>query len=162
MAKVKYVRTVRRKPDGQDAGVGQGESVDFHAAELSTNDAEYAFEQGVASEFDDERAFELVLENGLVIRLQSFNRETRKEWMRRLRDLIKYWKLRLAEDINSLKEMREHNVKMLGVNRGYESQYADYIQKYQLVEAVSAPGMYHFCRVSNCRTISVLYFKHRS
>ena len=160
MAKVKYVRTVRRKPDGQDAGVGQGESVDFHAAELSTNDAEYAFEQGVASEFDDERAFELVLENELVIRLQSFNRETRKEWMRRLRDLIKYWKLRLAEDINSLKEMREHNVKMLGINRGYESQYADYIQEYQLVEAVSAPGMYHFCRVSNCRTISVLYLKH--
>lgn len=155
LLKVKYVRTVRGKPEGQDAGVGQGESVDFHAAELSTNDSEYAFEQGTASEFDDERAFELVLENGLVVRLQSFSLETRKEWMRRLRDLIKYWKLRLAEDINSLKDMREHNLTILRVDRGNESQYADYIRKYQLVEAVSAPGMYHFCRISNCRTISV-------
>jgi hypothetical protein len=155
LSKVKYVRTVRRKPEGQDAGIGQGQSVDFHAAELSVNDSTYAFEEGTASEFDDERAFEMVLENGLVVRLQSFNLETRKEWMRRLRDLIKYWKLRLADDTRSLKEMREENLKMLGVNRGNEAQYADYIHRYQLVEAVSAPGMYHFCRISNCRPLSV-------
>ena len=158
LSKVKYVRTVRRKPESQDAGIGQGESADFQAAELSTNDPEYAFEQGTASEFDDERTFELVLENGLVIRLQCFSLETRKEWMRRLRDLIKYWKLRLAEEINTLKEMREENLKILGVDRGNEAQYADYIQKYQLVEAISAPGLYHFCKISHCRPISVLSY----
>lgn len=152
---MKYVRTVKRKPEGQDAGVGQGESVDFHATELSTNDSMYAFEEGVASEFDDERAFELVLENGLVIRLQSYSLETRKEWMRRLRDLIKYWKLRLHEDINALKEMRATNLKMVGMDRGNESRFGDWIRRYQLVEAVSAPGMYHFCRLSNCRTLAV-------
>ena len=135
--------------------VGHGESVDFHAAELSTNDSEYAFEQGVASEFDDERTFELVLESGLVVRLQAFNLETRREWMLRLRDLIKYWKLRLEGDTNSLKEMRACNLKMVGIDQGNESRFADWIQKYQLLEAVSAPGMYHFCRLSNCRTISV-------
>src|SRR5438045_1379020 len=111
LTKIKYVRTLKRKPEGQDAGIGQGESVDLHAAELSTNESEYAFEQGVASEFDDERTFELVLENNLVIRLQSYNIEARKEWMRRVRDLIKYWKLRIVEDINSLKEMRSRNLK---------------------------------------------------
>lgn len=155
LTRVKYVRTVKRKPEGQDAGIGQGESVDFHAAELSTNDSEYAFEQGVASEFDDERTFELVLDNSLVIRLQSFNLETRREWMRRLRDLIKYWKLRLDEDMQSLKSMRAENLKMIKIDRGNESRFADWIQPYQLVEAISAPGMYHFCRLSNCRTISV-------
>jgi hypothetical protein len=155
LSEVKFVRTVKRKPEGQDAGIGQGESVDFHATELSTNDSEYEFEEGVASEFDDERAFELVLENGLVIRLQSYNKETRREWMRRLRDLIKYWKLRLAEDIDSLKEMRAQNLKMVGIDQGFESRFGDWIRRYQLVEAVTAPGMYHFCRLSNCRTISV-------
>jgi hypothetical protein len=129
--------------------------VDFHAADLSTNDSEYEFEEGIASEFDDERTFELVLENGLVIRLQSYNKETRREWMHRLRDLIKYWKLRLEEDINSLKAMRAQNLKMVGINQGFESRFGDWIRKYQLVEAVTAPGMYHFCRLSNCRTISV-------
>jgi hypothetical protein len=150
-----YVRTVKRKPESQDAGLGQGQSVDFHASELSTNDSIYAFEEGVASEFDDERTFELVLDNGLVVRLQSYSLETRKEWMRRLRDLIKYWKLRLQEDITSLKEMRACNLKMTGMDRGNESRFGDWIRHYQLVEAVSAPGMFHFCRLSNCRTLSV-------
>jgi len=155
LTSVKYVRTVKRKPETKDRGIGQGESVDFHAAELSTNDPEYAFEQGTASEFDDERAFELVLENGLVIRLQAFDLETRREWMHRLRDLIRYWKLRLQEDLNSLKEMRAENLKMVKIDRGNESRFSDWIQKYQLVEAVTAPGMYHFCRLGNCRPISV-------
>ena len=75
--------------------------------------------------------------------------------MRRLRDLIKYWKLRIEEDMNSLKEMRSENLKMLKIDRGNESKFGDWIQPYQLVEAVTAPGMYHFCRLSNCRTISV-------
>jgi hypothetical protein len=156
LSKVKYVRTVKRKPQGLDAGIGQGNSVDFHAAELSANDLEYAFEQGVASEFDDERTFELVLESGLVIRLQAFNLETRREWMRRLRDLVKYWKLRLEEDFQSLKDMRAQNLKMVRVDQGNESRFSDWIQNYQLLEAVTAPGMYHFCRLSNCRTITVL------
>ena len=155
LATVKYVRTVKRKPEGQDAGIGQGESVDFHASELSTNDSIYAFEEGTAAEFDDERTFELVLQNGLVIRLQAYNLDTRREWMRRLRDLIKYWKLRTEEDTNSLKEMRAENLKMIRVDRGNESRYSDWIQNYQLVEAVSTPAMYHFCRLSSCRTISV-------
>lgn len=128
---------------------------DIHAAELSTNDSEYAFEEGAASEFDDERMFELVLDNDLVVRLQSYNLEARREWMRRLRDLIKYWKLRLQEDIKSLKEMRTQNIEMIKIDGGNESRFGDWIRPYQLVEAVSAPGMYHFCRLSSCRAISV-------
>jgi hypothetical protein len=156
LAKVKYVRTVKRNPTGDDARIGQGESVDFHATELSTNDSEYAFENGTASEFDDDRTFELVLENGLVIRLQAFNLETRREWMRRLRDLVKYWKLRLLEDLNSLKDMRTQNLKMIQIDKGNESRFDDWIRRWQLESAVTAPGMYHFCRIANCRTLSVL------
>ena len=140
---------------GDDARIGQGESVDFHAAELSTNDSEYAFEQGTAAEFDDDCTFELVLENGRVIRLQAFSLETRREWMRRLRDLIKYWKLRLLEDFNSLKEMRAQNLEMIKIDKGNESRFIDWIRMDQFAEAVSAPRMYHFCTIANCRTLSV-------
>ena len=146
---------MKHQPEGQDAGIGQGESVDFHASELPINDSEHAFEEEAESEFDDERTFELVLDNNLVVRLQSYNLETRREWMRRLRDLIKYWKLRIEEDMNSLKEMRAENLKMIKIDQGNESRFGDLIQRHQLVEAASAPGMYHFCRLSNCRTISV-------
>jgi hypothetical protein len=155
LTKVKYVQTVKRKPNGQGAEVRRGESVDFHVSELSANDPAYAFESGTASEFDDDRTFELVLDNGLVIRLLSYNLEARREWMRRLRDLIKYWKLRLQGDVNSLKDMRAQNLELIKIDRGNESRFGDWIQRYQLVEAASAPGMYHFCRLSNCRTISV-------
>lgn len=155
LVKVKYVRTVQRKPDGQASAARQGDFIDSHTSELSMNDSEYAFEEGPAGELYDERTFELVLENDLVIRFQAYNLETRKEWMRRLRDLIKYWKLRVEEDLNSLKEMRMENLKIIKVDRGNESRFGDWIQPYQLVEAVSAPGMYHFCRLSNCRTVSV-------
>jgi hypothetical protein len=154
LSRVNYIRTVK-KGGGQITGIRQDDGTDIHAAELSTNDSEYAFEEGTASELDDERAFELVLDNGLVIRLQSYNLETRREWMRRLRDLIKYWKLRLQEDINSLEEMRAQNLEMIKIDRGNESRFGDWIWPHQLVEAVSAPGMYHFCRLNGCRTISV-------
>ena len=155
LVKVKYIRTVKRNPDGQASVVGQGDFIDSHTSELSMNDSEYAFEEGSSSELYDERTFELVLENDLVIRFQASNLEARKEWMRRLRDLIKYWKRRAEEDLNSLKEMRMENLKIIKVDRGNESRFDDWIQPYQLVEAVSAPGMYHFCRLSSCRTMSV-------
>jgi hypothetical protein len=155
LLKVKYVRTVKHQPEGPDARIGQGESVDLHTSELHINDSEHAFEEEAESEFDDERTFELVLDNNLAVRLQSYNLETRREWMRRLRDLIKYWKLRIEEDMNSLKEMRADNLKMIKIDQGNESRFGDLIQRHQLAEAASAPGMYHFCRLSNCRTISV-------
>jgi hypothetical protein len=157
LSRVKYIRTVKKKHGGQSTGIGQDDVADARATELSTNDSEYAFEEGAASELDEERTFELVLDNGLVILLRSYNLETRREWMRRLRDLIKYWKLRLQEDINSLKEMRAKNLEMIKIDRGNESRFGDWIQPYQLVDAVGAPGMYHFCRLSGCRTISVYW-----
>jgi hypothetical protein len=155
LTKIQYLRTVKRKVYSQTMQSPEGESLDSRVAELSTNESEYAFEQGSAAELDDERTFELVLENGLVVRLQSYNMELRREWMRRLRDLVKYWKLRLAEDIASLKEMRERNLRTIRIDPGNESGFDDWIQKYQLIDSVSAPEMYHFCRVASCRTISV-------
>jgi len=76
--------------------------------------------------------------------------------MRRLRDLIKYWKVRLVQDFNSLKEMRSHNLEIIKIDKGNESRFMDWIRRYQLTEAVSAAGMYHFCRIANCRTLSVI------
>jgi len=76
--------------------------------------------------------------------------------MVRLAELVIYWRRRLAEDFAALKEVRERNLEIArGVDRGNESRFADWIQGWQMSEAVSAPGMYHFCRLSGCRAISV-------
>ena len=107
------------------------------------------------TEIHDDKTFEILLENGLTIKLQSFSLETRKEWIKRLQSLIQYWKLRLMQDITTIQEMRQRNLKTIGVDRGNESGYADWIQKYQLIDSVSDPSIYHFCRISDCRTISV-------
>jgi hypothetical protein len=65
LVKAVEVRLVKRQPQGKDAGVGQGESADFHQSVPDSN-----HEDGAVSEFNDERAFEIVLDNGLVLRLQ--------------------------------------------------------------------------------------------
>lgn len=65
LCKAVEVRFVKRQPQGVDAGVGHGESADFHQSVPDSNQ-----EDGRVQEFNDERAFEIVLENGLVLRLQ--------------------------------------------------------------------------------------------
>lgn len=65
LCKAVEVRHVKRQPQGYDAGVGHGESADFHQSVPDSN-----LEDGRANEFNDERAFEIVLDNGLVLRLQ--------------------------------------------------------------------------------------------
>lgn len=65
LVKAVEVRLVRRQPQGKDAGVGHGESADFHQSVPDSNG-----EDGAVGEFNDERAFEIVLDNGLVLRLQ--------------------------------------------------------------------------------------------
>lgn len=65
LCKVIEVCYVRRHPQGKDAGIGHGESADF---DRSVPDS--SREDGAISEFNDEKTFELVLDNGCTVRLQ--------------------------------------------------------------------------------------------
>ncbi|CAG8437613.1 6230_t:CDS:2 [Acaulospora colombiana] len=42
--------------------------------------------------------FEIVMKNNLIIVLQAYSRETSDEWIKRLIDLVRYWKARVEND----------------------------------------------------------------
>ncbi|ODQ54458.1 hypothetical protein SAICODRAFT_54524 [Saitoella complicata NRRL Y-17804] len=159
LTRVQFVRRCRREPAGVDADVGRGESVPFN--EDGSDDTG---EDGVVGEFDDDRTFEMVLLKGLVLRLQAYNRESRNEWIRRLNLLITYWKARLAQDLTSLKQMRESNLKLLGIELDQEGTFGQSADKWEVSRSITNPELYNFCPISSCRAITmrgVLFRKMR-
>ncbi|CAI2176254.1 11906_t:CDS:2 [Funneliformis geosporum] len=57
---------------------------------------------GIIEVENHERYFDLVLNNGRVITLQTYSRQTLDEWVKRLDALIKYWKARIMSDKGGL------------------------------------------------------------
>jgi hypothetical protein len=148
------LRTVKRTDGPPEEDITHGEDIDFHAEGIAVTDPVYAFSGGTTTLSPDE-TFELVLSNGLVIRLQCFDVHSRREWMRRLTDLVRYWRLRLKADLAELESTRKQNLRLIGVDRGNESDFGDWIQRYQLNDAVSSPEIYNLCRLVGCRSILV-------
>ncbi|KAL8931927.1 MAG: hypothetical protein Q9216_007022, partial [Gyalolechia sp. 2 TL-2023] len=127
MCQIVKVRHVHRGSTPADANVDQGSDVDFHEAVSDSRQ-----DDGRTDEFDDERAFELVLHNGLVVRLQAYNKETKKEWMTRLRKLIDYWKLRTADDMALLKSIRQANLEKLDIDEEMEAHLGQFGEKWEM------------------------------
>ena len=99
--------------------------------------------------------FELVLKNGLVIRLQAYDSLARDEWVRRLRDLSKYWKLRMIADVAALKAVRRENLKRLEIDVEFESELGQLGQKWELSRAIASAELFNTCGISCCRAITV-------
>ncbi|EEP75349.1 predicted protein [Uncinocarpus reesii 1704] len=64
----------------------------------NAGDVEYHGERGrpangARHETKDDRSFEIVLEDGLVVRFRSYNMQTRQEWIKQLTKLWEYWKM---------------------------------------------------------------------
>ncbi|KAL9593524.1 MAG: hypothetical protein Q9219_007514 [cf. Caloplaca sp. 3 TL-2023] len=153
------VRKVQRGTTPADANVDQGSDVDFHEAVSDTRQ-----DDGKTDEFDDERTFELVMDNGLVVRLQAYNKETKKEWMSRLRKLVEYWKLRAAEDMTLLKSVRQANLERLDIDEEMEAHLGQFGEKWQVSRALASPQLFNICGISCCRAITmsgILYRKPR-
>lgn len=146
------VRKVHRGSTPADANVDQGSDVDFHEAVSDSRQ-----DDGKADEFDDERTFELVMHNGLIIRLQAYNKETKVEWMTRLRKLVDYWKLRIAEDMTLLKSVRQANLEELGIDEEMEAHLGQFAEKWEVARAVASPQLFNICGISCCRAITVRY-----
>ncbi len=128
-------------------------SVDFQQTGISSSmDSD---EEGVVDDFDDGRTFELVMSSGLYIRLQAYNRYTRTEWMKRLNELVLYWKHRTAEDHINLRLMRQANIDTLRIDEEIESVVGIYAKKWEVSQCTSEPRIYNFCPISSCRTIAV-------
>lgn len=144
------IRSVVRGSAPADRNVDEGPQVDFHEEVVDTQQ-----DDGTTEEFDDSRTFELVLVNNLIIRLQSYDKATKKEWMKRLNDIVRYWKLRTAADIELLKMVRHTNLEELQIDEEMESFIGQYATKWEVTRAQASPELHHMCGISSCRTITV-------
>ncbi|GME26472.1 ph domain protein [Neofusicoccum parvum] len=141
---------VHRGAAAVDENIDEGSDVDF---DLDVDDT--MGDDGVTKEFDDERTFELVLKNGLIIRLQAFDKTTKKEWIRRLRQLAKYWKYRSATDIQLFKTVRKYNLELLNIDEEAEAIVGQFARKWEVSHAHASPELYNLCGISACRSIHI-------
>ncbi|OJJ44397.1 hypothetical protein ASPZODRAFT_72002 [Penicilliopsis zonata CBS 506.65] len=150
LCRVQEVRTVRRGSCSADPNMDQGPDIEFHPEQRDT-----PREDGSTNQFDDERTLELLLHNGLVVRLQAYNSSTRDEWMKRLDSLVKYWKKRTVADITELKAVRQRNLESLDIDEEMESFMGQFGRKWEVKKAVASPQIHNMCALSGCRTIKM-------
>ncbi|KAK9467251.1 Pleckstrin homology domain-containing protein [Lipomyces arxii] len=151
MCDVEEVRKVKRDRE-IDAEIGVGSGADFNrpGPNASTN-----HEDGVTTEFDDDRVFELVLKSGLVIRLQAFNKITRDEWIKRLDELRLYWRARMVADARALNAVKADNLAQLHIDEEMESQIGEASSKWEALRGVADPQIYNICPLGSCRSVTM-------
>lgn len=159
LCNITRVRNVHRGAVAADENLDSGSDVDFNQ---EVNDTHR--DDGTTPDMDDKRTFELVLANGLVIRLQAYDPTTKSEWMTRLRALTKYWRLRTAADITLHKTVRQQNLARLRLDEQAESLVGQYARKWEVSGSYASPQLFHMCGISCCRTVhmaGMLYRKPR-
>ncbi|EPS27080.1 hypothetical protein PDE_02021 [Penicillium oxalicum 114-2] len=159
LCKVTKIRNMCYGSSPADPNISEGPSVDFHP---EPNDNRQ--EDGATKEFETDRIFEMVLENGLVIRLQAFDKATRDQWVRGMDALVKYWKMRCFDDAAELHSVRQRNLKILEIDEELESIVGQFAQKWELKKAEASPHLHNMCALAGCRPIKMagqLYRKPR-
>lgn len=144
------VQNVQRGITPADENVGEGPEVDFHQTVPDSN-----LDDGKTNRFDDHKTFELVVKNGLVIRLQAYDEATKKAWMDGLNELVRYWKARLASDMNVYKAIRRLNLERLQIDEEMEAMLGQFAEKWEVTRAAASPQLFNMCGISCCRTITV-------
>lgn len=150
LCRVQEVRHVQRGSSPADQNIGEGPGADFESSSRDTRQ-----DDGATREFEDDKTFELLLENGLVIRLQAYNSLTRDEWMKRLDSLIRYWKNRTAADTAEAKSVKHNNLNQLNIDEEMESIMGQFARKWEVRRAEASPHLYNMCGLTECRTIKV-------
>ena len=159
LSHVVRVRNAVRGSVAADANTDRGDDVSFHQEVSDTRR-----EDGKIDSFDDDRTFEMQMENGLIIRLQAYNEDTKNEWMNRLEKLVNYWKSRLTGDMDEFKSIRRANLENLEIDEEAESYLGQYGRKWEVTRSVASPQLFNMCAISCCRTITMsgfLYHKPR-
>lgn len=159
MTRILTVRKMHWGSDSVDETLDSGSDVDFHASVLDTHRND-----GTTNQIDDDRIFELILDNGLVVRLQAYDLQARNEWITRLEKLVKYWKRRKAADMNNFKSIRASNLHALKIDEDIEAELGQFGHKWEVTRSEASPELYNVCSIANCRTISLsgmLYRKVR-
>ncbi|KNG50002.1 meiotically up-regulated gene 56 protein [Stemphylium lycopersici] len=159
LADVVKVRKARMGASPADEDLEEGSDVDFdeEVDDSMNND-------GATNDLDIERTMELVMKNGLIIRLQAANNARRKEWIQHLRALVKYWKHRTAGDIALYKATRGRNLSVLKIDEEAEAHVGQFARKWEVTQSFASPELYNMCGIASCRTIhmsGMLYRKPR-
>lgn len=150
LCRVTEVRAIHRGSSPADPNIGEGPSVDFQPEPVDSRR-----DDGSTREFDDDKTFEMALENGLVIRLQAYDAVTRDEWVKRLDALVKYWRMRHADDAAELQAVRQRNLKILEIDEEMESAVGQFAKKWEVKKAEASPHLHNMCALSGCRPIKV-------
>lgn len=150
LCRVEEVRQVQRGSTPADSNIREGQDVEFNDESRDTRR-----DDGATGQFDDDRTFEMVLDNGLVLRLQTYNEVTRNEWIKRLDALAKYWRARSIEDAAELKAIRQRNLDVLDIDEEMESIIGQFARKWEVKKAEASPHLHNMCNLLGCRTIKV-------
>lgn len=159
LCRVTEVRHIQRGSTPADRNVREGPDVDFQPEPADSHR-----DDGATKQFDDDRTFEMALDNGLFIRLQAYDAATRDEWVKRLDALVKYWRARSADDAAELQAVRKRNLKILEIDEGMESIIGQFAKKWEVKKAEASPHLHNICSLLGCRTIKMsgqLYRKPR-
>ncbi|KAK3074258.1 hypothetical protein LTR53_003419 [Teratosphaeriaceae sp. CCFEE 6253] len=163
---VRKVRRMQRGAVPADENLDSGSDVDFNPPDASELGAANPSKQddGTTTEVDDARTLELLMTNGLIIRLQAYDAAARQTWMTRLRALVKYWKARVKADMDLYKTVRQQNLAALQIDERAEAHVGSFATKWEVAQSVASPALYHLCGIAQCRTIhlaGLLYRKPR-
>ncbi|EMC96356.1 hypothetical protein BAUCODRAFT_147983 [Baudoinia panamericana UAMH 10762] len=151
---VKSVRKMHRGATPADENLEEGPDVEFNTADESqvgTNNSRT--DDGDTTEVDDDRVFELVLKNGLIVRLQAHDTTARNLWMVRVRALVHYWHHRAKADMDLFKSVRAQNLTALNIDERAEAQVGSFAYKWEVSQSYASPIMYNMCGIAQCRAI---------
>lgn len=167
MCEIDYVRRVRRGEYPQttffsvltflddnvdDANLGRTNSPAIQAVFF---DNEHNDEDGEVDGFLDDTVFEIVMLNGIVIRLQAFNQLTRDTWIKSLSELSRYWKRRVYEDVALLNMVRQTNLQQLHIDEDFEPFVGEANAKWETSGGIAHPSIFHVSRISWARSIAL-------
>ncbi|KAG9675115.1 hypothetical protein KCU99_g3283, partial [Aureobasidium melanogenum] len=159
LSDVVEVRNIVRGATPADEVVDDGPNVDF---DEEVEDSHH--DDGSTRDIDDARTFELLMRNGLVVRLQAFSKATKKEWIRRLRALAIYWTRRASQDLALFKFVRQQNLDTLNIDMQAEAYIGMFAHKWEVTKSFASPELYNVCGISNCRAVhrsGILFRKPR-
>ncbi|RHZ67772.1 hypothetical protein Glove_299g29 [Diversispora epigaea] len=107
--------------------------------------------------------FELIMENGTTNILQAYSIETMNEWIKRLNELIKYWKARIADDIQIRVNMFNANKDNLEEDDEIASIRSDGLhEQFNNFKSYVNPIIWNWCILDGCRVLKksgLLYHK---
>lgn len=157
LCEVDTIRKVVRDYENIDSNIGVTNVSHFSSLfqnRLSAHEADDD-ENGEIDGFSDSTVFEIVMNNGVIIRLQSYNQFTRDTWISKLSELSRYWKRRVYEDIALLNTVRQTNLERLHIDEDYEAFVGEATPKWETSSGIAHPSLYHISRLAWGRSISI-------